>query len=150
VLALLLFAGGVGTAIAALVSTQHDSERPAVSVKFEKKERTLNADATAHGLSSDDRLVVLVSGLIREPKDGVATLVEDPRSLYYAVLGPDSSGEVAHEVQVFVPKRYAVIGVKAWTGKKESECRTEEVVATEALPQHAQAGCLLMRLPKAK
>jgi hypothetical protein len=143
--ALLIFGIGLGFAINALILTQRDTERPSVSAAFDQKTGTLTAHASAHGLSTDDRLVILVSGLTPQA-DSPTQLTEDPQSLYYAVIGPDQDGNVAHDVSVNVPTRYDIIGVKAWTGVKESECRTEDVIATKPLPQHTQAGCLLLRL----
>jgi hypothetical protein len=144
--AILTFGIGLGFAINALILTQRDTERPSVSAAFNHKTRTLTAHASAHGLSTDDRLVVLVSGLTPQP-DNPTQLTEDPKSLYYAVIGPDQDGDITHDVSVSVPTRYDVVGVKAWTGPKESECRTEDVIAIKPLPQHTQAGCLLLRLP---
>jgi hypothetical protein len=154
--ALLSFLAGLILAVNAMILTQRDSERPAVSASFDPKTRVLAVTATAHGLSTDDRLVALVSGVythrLENPPPGALQfkLIEDPRSLYYAVIGPDAGGDVSHAISVFVPRQYKLVGVKAWTGSRESECRTEEVRATKVLPQHAQAGCLLMRLPPNK
>src|SRR5262249_51457680 len=81
VVSLLIFGLGLGFAINAVILTQRDTERPAVSGTFDSKTRTLTAHASAHGLSTDDRLVVLVAGLI--PKtDKPTELTEDPKSLY--------------------------------------------------------------------
>ena len=152
-LALLSFLAGLILTLNAMVQTQRDSERPAVSASFNQKTRVLAVTATAHGLSTDDRLVALVAGVKtqrrKHPPPGALTykLIEDPRSLYYAVIGPNADGDVSHNASVYIPSKYKLVGVKAWTGSRESECRTEKVRATEARPQHAQAGCLLMRLP---
>jgi hypothetical protein len=142
--ALLAFGGGLIAAIGALVWTQKDSERPTVSATFNDKSRVLTGTATAIGVSTDDRLAVLVAGL-NEGKPPDYDLQADPRSLYYAVVGPNASGNATHKLSVYVPNRYKLVGVKAWTGKNSTPCRTDET--NTEIPQRQQSGCLVIRLP---
>ena len=140
--ALLASATGLMLAIFAMVLTQQDAERPTVSATFDQGTHIITATAAAHGLSSDERLVVLVTGLV-EKKNGVFR--EATPSLYYAVIGPDSSGEVNHTAQVSVPTSIKFVAVKAWTGARETKCET--IPPKTGVPQRVLAGCLFLRLP---
>lgn len=141
-LAVLATATGLMLAIFGMLLTQKDAERPTVSATFDRSTRLLTATAAAHGLSSDERLVVLVTGLVQKPKE---IFREDTPSLYYAVIGPDSSGEVNHNAEVTVPATYKFVAVKAWTGARETKCET--IPPRTGVPQRVLAGCLFLRLP---
>jgi hypothetical protein len=150
--ALVATAAGLMLAIWAMVLTQKDTERPSVSATFDRGTRILTASAEAHGLSSDERLVVLVTGLVpkttgRAGAKAKANVVfrEATPSLYYAVIGPDSGGEVTHAAQVSVPVQYKFVAVKAWTGARETKCET--IPPKTGVPQRVLAGCLFLRLP---
>jgi hypothetical protein len=145
----LFFAVGVGLAVTGLVITQQDAERPAVSAVFDAKTSVLTAKVTAEGLSAEQRMLVLVKGLTEvETAETQFSLQGDPRQLYFAALGPNSDGKIAHEVSVFIPKIFDLVSVKAWTGPVETACLFTEEVQQHELPQHLRHGCLVLRLPE--
>jgi hypothetical protein len=126
IVALPVFAAGLGVGIYGIYKTQRDSERPAVSALFDSRTQAVAITATAHGLRSDSRLAIVVSAYRGTPDHPVPLI--NPPTLYYAVVGPDGSGEVSHTTSVPVPRKYTLVGVEAWTGgKPESyKCRRTE------------------------
>jgi len=137
---------GVLWGIRALVDTQQDFERPAISASFAKSSSLLSATVTDEGLASGRRLAVLVQVLTR--KNGLLT--PDQNSLYFALLGPGGDGKVKHSLSVYVPTRADLVRVKAWTGQTDNGCTSfeeTETVTTDLRPGE-QAGCLVLRLPK--
>lgn len=149
VLALCAFAAGLGVAIASVISTQKDSERPSVSALYDPATRMLKATATAQGLSSDGHVAIIVSGEREDRQaDGTYTLTPDPKGLFFAVVGPNSTGDVNYNLSVHVPGNYHVVGITASTGFDTKRCvTTEKGKNQKILPQHLQAGCVMLRLP---
>ncbi len=145
-LAVLSLVIGILWGISALIDTQQDFERPAISASFKKASSVLNATVTDRGLASGRRLAVLVQVL--KKKHG--RLVPDSDSLYFALLGPDEDGKVNHSVSVYVPPDADLVRVKAWTGETDSGCtsfeETVDTITTNLRPGE-QAGCLVLRLP---
>ena len=147
-IALLAFATGLGLAIYSMIRTQQDSERPAVSATFDSKTNILSA--TAEGLSTDDRLSIIVRGYKEVPDRNSRTgyrFQYDPRSLYFAAIGPGSDGKVTQTINVYVPSRYPLARVKAFTGLEETPCATKETRTSLKIPQRLKVGCFVLRLP---
>jgi hypothetical protein len=153
-----LFAVGLLIAIWALVSTQQDAERPAISASFHQKTSVLEATVTAVGLHASDRIEIRVDGLMEKKKQekrgrgpvDVYYLVADPRVLYQAVLGPDGDGKVSEAVTVQVPQRDRLVGIKAWTGKADVGCYfgsyANAVPEAHRVPQKYRDACVILRL----
>lgn len=146
VVAVLLFIAGLILAIVAIVRTQGDSERPAVSATFNRKTRILSADVSGHGLASDHRLMVRVRGMREQRRHGQYVLSPAGRYLYMAAVGPNGNGVVKHAIRVFVPTEYALVQVKAWSGT-ETRCELEETRVVIGVPENLKPGCLNLRLP---
>jgi hypothetical protein len=148
-----VFLIGLGFAIAAMIATQHDSERPSVSPdSYDSSKRVLKTTVKADGLAADKRIVVLAEGLIEKktqrPNGTPAfRLVPSPQPLYFAVIGPNSDGKVEHTARLVIPKRYQLVGVKAWTGKTETGCLINENPLTLSVAAHERDGCFVLRLP---
>jgi hypothetical protein len=138
---------GILWGISALIDTQQDFERPAISASFTKAPSLLEATVTDEGLASGRRLAVLVQVL----KKNNGQLTPDPDSLYFSLLGPGADGKVKHSLSVFVPRNADLVRVKAWTGKTDSGCtsfeETQDTLTTNLQPGE-QAGCLVLRLPE--
>jgi hypothetical protein len=134
------FAIGLFLGVWAIYQTQQDSERPAVSSAFENG--VLTVEATAHGLRGDSRLVVEVSGFTGTPDAPMPQ--KKPPTLYFAVVGPNSDGDIDHTAHVPIPAKYTVIGVRAWTGKNPTTCTAEGV--EDKVKQHDRAGCLFLQV----
>jgi hypothetical protein len=131
--------------IVAIWKTQKDSERPSVSATFDPTTGLAAVTASGHGLRTDSRLVVLVSGFRGTPDNPKPR--KNPPTLYYAVVGPNSDGDVTQTASVSVPREDTLVGVKAWTGKEPTACTTvDEDTATTRTPQHDRVGCLLLRI----
>ena len=144
-IALFVFVVGMVVGIVAIWQTQNEAERPSVSSTYDPATRMFSLTATAHGLRTDSRLVIVVSGFTGTPDRPVPE--KDPPTLYYAVVGPNGDGDVEHTATVPVPPNDTLVGVKAWTGKEPTACTafSEEAVVTET-PQHDRAGCLLLQV----
>jgi hypothetical protein len=144
-LAAVVVAVGLILGILAIWFTQKDSERPSVSSTYDPGTHLISVTANAHGLRSDSRLVVQVSGFRGTPDDPRPD--QDPPTLYYAVVGPNGDGDVTQTASIPVPAKYTLVGVKAWTGKEPNACTTVEVEsATTKTPSHDRVGCLLLQV----
>jgi hypothetical protein len=114
-------------------------------------------------MGSDQRLVVLVRGVTEKSEvttsarpdtstpstaasGGALELVPSPRWLYLSVLGPTSDGKVTHTMNVYVPKRFPLVEVKAWTGPNETPC-SSRVEKTKGIRPAEEVGCIVLRLP---
>jgi len=148
------FVAGLSVGITALVTTQHDSERPAVTASFDKDKRLLTATITADGLSLNKALVVKITSVKakmvgrrpndRKPKykfDG------DTKPLYFGVVGPDASGKVNVTAIAFVPANTPYVGVKAWDSKQDEPSCTGNKKQRASVSQHDEAGCFLLQMP---
>jgi hypothetical protein len=67
--------------------------------------------------------------------------------LYLSVLGPNSDGKVTHAVNVYVPKQFELVEMKAWTGETETACNSR-VERTRGIRPAEEVGCLVLRLPE--
>lgn len=143
-LALLSLAAGLILGILAIWFTQKDSERPSVTSTFDPHTSVFTVTASAHGMRTDSRLVIVVSGFRGTPDR--PSPQQDPPTLYYAVVGPNSDGDVSHTAEIPVPTKYTLVGVKAWTGKEPNACTTREVEGASETPQHDRVGCLLLQV----
>jgi hypothetical protein len=140
---------GIVAGVVGLVKTQQAVERPAVSASFVKAASTLNATVTDQGLGSSQRVVVLVQGLTEKQHAKQIKLVADPHALYYAMVGPDENGKINHSVSVVVPKKFRLVGVKAWSGQEDRGCNISELKNGEPIiPSGQDDGCLALSLPR--
>ena len=148
-LGVLALGAGIVLGIVGLVKTQQGSERPAVSASFMKNSSTLTAKVEDHGLASGRRVTVLVQGLDEKREKKELRLIANPKTLYFALIGPDKDGDISHEVKVYVPKAYQLVGVRAWTGETDPGCTIFEEgdVVKSDTPPGEQDGCLALRLP---
>ena len=128
----ILFAVGLILCIRAIIETQKDAPRPAVSSSFDKATSLLTVKATAEGLANDGHLAVRVEGIVQSGVNRRGnTLSPTFPPIYVAESGPGSDGKAAHTVLVYVPARYSLVGVKAWTTDSVPECpvaRPQEAV----------------------
>jgi hypothetical protein len=124
--------------------TQANSERPSVSSTWDSARAVATVTATAHGLRSDSRVVIVVSGFKGTPDNPKPQ--KNPPTLYFAVIGPDADGDVNNTAEIPVPGKYTLVGIKAWTGKRPNSCRTEELVDATEIPQHDRVGCFLLQV----
>jgi hypothetical protein len=148
-IAALLFAVGLALAIFALIKTQQDAERPAVSAVFDAKTSILTAKITADGLSAERRMVVRVEPLTEiQGPHGEFLIKPDPPELYFAVIGPNSDGKISHEISVAIPSELKLVAVVAWTGAFPSGCLTAESGQSLEIPAREREGCLVLRLPE--
>lgn len=101
------------------VATADDTEQPTVKVKIEEGALTLTGNATVSNLSSEDRLVVYVDGLV-DAHGGYR-----PTNLFQAFVGPDGDGKASADLDVPIPippGRFDAVGVKAFTGEAPGPC----------------------------
>jgi len=64
-----VFLIGLGFAIAAMVATQHDTERPSISAdSYDAAKRSLKVTVSVEGLAADQRIVVFAEGLVEKKK----------------------------------------------------------------------------------
>jgi hypothetical protein len=143
-LAGVLFILGLVGAIWAVKETEGDAQRPAVSASFDTAKSVLKAKVTADGLGTDQRMSVRVEGLKQIGKTSGLDFSEPHKPLYFALLGPDADGKVSYEFSVFVPFRFTIVGVTAWTAKHRPPC------FDRPRRQSKEAGCLAVRLMKRK
>jgi hypothetical protein len=116
--AVLLAVCGVAVGFAVAVGTADDVERPSLAITLDEGKLAVTGKAEVGNLSSNERLVVFVDGLV-PGRDGYRTVSR----LYQTYAGPDSDGNAAAEIDVQVPPgRFVAIGVKAFTGKNASKC----------------------------
>jgi hypothetical protein len=149
IVGVLLFGTGVLVGIIALIDTQQDAVRPAISASFDPSTSLITAKVTAEGLSASDRVVIRVDGLSERRKKGRLVYKAQLHALYLAALGPDADGNVSQEVSVDVPVNDQLVGVKAWTGEEDPSCYVSDSFKSEnsAIPQAKQDACLMLRLP---
>jgi hypothetical protein len=160
-LAVLAFAAGVGFAVAAILRTQADTERPAISANYDPKTGMLAATVAGSDLTANDRMVILVDGLtidraaVPQPasvETGRETTFLTPSNLYTAFVGPDTGGNVSQTINLAVPRHYDAVGVTAWT-KDEQHCSYRQEVEQylngrgRAADQHTRPGCVVIYLP---
>jgi hypothetical protein len=140
----LSFLAGLGIGIGALIATQQDSERPAVSASFDQSNRLLTATVTADGLSSEDRVAVRIEGLKQK---GKTTRLEPVSTtpLYFSLLGPGADGKVKHTAIALVPKTYTYVGAKAWTANTEPACFLDAQLPKGGSQSH-EAGCFVLKV----
>jgi hypothetical protein len=100
--------------------------------------------ATAHGLRSDSRVVVVVSGFRGTPDHPKPQ--KRPPTLYYAVVGPNADGDVNNTAEIPVPGKYTLVGIRAWTGTNPTTCTTGELVTAPEIRQHDRVGCFLLQV----
>ncbi|MDQ4125543.1 MAG: hypothetical protein M3134_08090 [Actinomycetota bacterium] len=145
-----LFSAAILTGLGAVVWTQNDTERPSLSVTFDRKESTLVATVEVSNLSSRDRLAVVVDGL-----EVVGTLkaVEayEPTNLYRVFLGPNSQGVAKQQIELPIPPgTYEAVGIRGWTKGEEVACedyQKKDIEAAEGGELIEEAGCIVMALP---
>ena len=141
---LLLSLAGLVVGFRAAVLTADDTEQPAVAVKLNVSDLSLTGTATVANLSSKDRLVVAVDGLVDREDGGYAS--PDPRGLYEAYLGPDPDGTATHRLDVRIPPgRFAAVGVRAHTAARPRGCG-QYPDATGGTSEE-ETGCVIVRLP---
>jgi hypothetical protein len=166
----LLIVCGVAVAFGVAVNTADDVARPSLAITLDEDKLAVTGDAKVANLSSNERLVVFVDGLL-PGTDGYRTVAR----LYQAYAGPDSDGNASAEIDVQVPPgRFAAVGVKAFTGNEASKCdrsapgpsptSTEFIAPEEARtqdqtpgrtptgrladePQDRDPGCVIVVLP---
>ena len=145
----ILFVIGLGFGVNALVTTQHDSERPAVSATFDNTSRQVTATITADGLSLDKAMVVKIDAVRATLTGGGAQYATEPKPLYFAVVGPNADGKIDQTAVAFVPAGVNFVGVKAWTSE-QGEPRCLDNRRRLAVPQSDEAGCLLLQMMNSK
>jgi hypothetical protein len=136
----LLFLGGLIIAILAVRQTEQDAQRPAVAASFDAASGVLKAKISAEGLGTDQRMSVRVDGLKQNGETAKLELVEPHAPLYFALFGPDADGKVKYEFSVYVPPRFMIVGVVAWTAKSQPACFDRPG------RQAKEAGCTVVRL----
>jgi len=146
---------GVGAvlAFAFAVGTANDAERPALTVRLAEKTLALTGEATAGNLSSSDRLVVFVDGLIA--RTGEYAVAD---RLYQSYSGPDTDGNARNRVDVQLPPgRFDAVQVKAFTGAEASVCdrrapqplgTPSATLITEKSDTNPDPGCVILKLPR--
>jgi len=145
----ILFFVGLGVGVNALVMTQHDSERPGVSAAFDQASRQVTETVTADGLSLDKAMVVKINALRATKKHGSTLYTADPTPLYFAVVGPDANGKISDTAVAYAPADADFVGVKAWTSEQGEPSCVDRQRNRPAVPQSDEAGCFLLRIPKA-
>ena len=141
VVAGLLFLVGLICAILAVVRTERDAQRPAVAASFDAAKSVLTAKVSADGLGTNQRMAVGVEGLKQRGNTPTVDAAEPNKPLFFALLGPDADGKVKYEFSVYVPPRFRIVGVEAWTADTKPACfdRPQGHQAQEA-------GCAVLRL----
>jgi hypothetical protein len=136
--AVVLVVCGVALSFAVAVGTADDVERPSLAITLDEDTLAVTGSAKVGNLSSNDRLVVFVDGLL-PGIDGYRTVSR----LYQAYAGPDSDGDASAEIDVQVPPgRFAAVSVKAFTGKEASTCdkRAPRPSTTPVAPEETRTG----------
>jgi hypothetical protein len=133
---------GIVIATNAIIDTQSDSQRPAVSATFDSGKGVLDANVSAEGLKTDQRMSIRVDAL-RQSKTIAANVeaIDINKPLYLALLGPDGSGKVTYKFSVYVPPSYNIVGLEAWTAQDRPKC-----FDVASRNQSAEAGCAIIRL----
>jgi hypothetical protein len=137
-----LLVAGIVYATKAIVDTQRDSQRPAVSASFDPEKGVLSSNVAAEGLSTDQRMTIRVDGLRQLDPNADRVEPVDPHSpLYFALLGPDGSGKVKYAFKVYVPPKYDIVSLEAWTASSRPGC-----FDIRSRRQSEEAGCVITRL----
>jgi hypothetical protein len=114
----------------------------------------LRANVSADGLGTNDLMRIQVDGLKDDPHEsGGLAFADEKHPLYFALLGPDADGKVNYPVDVYIPPKFAIVGVRAWTATNSPAptCREREEAKDPGAKQKngkqsKEAGCVALRL----
>lgn len=104
------------------VETWGDRAQPSITVT-PKSGSLVAVSVRGTGLHSSDHIVVEVEQLLRGPDDEGRLIWRPGLPLYGASLGPNSSGEIEHTVDLTLPAGdFDDLGVRAWVGDEPRPC----------------------------
>ena len=142
-----LFAVGLLIGVWGVLQTSRDVRQPAVSASLKSGSTQLEARVQANGIPHDDRLAVVVDGLVDR-----GGFYKPIRRLYTSTLGPTPQGTVEQVIELGVPAgSFEAIGVRAWTNQTHTPCLPEgsgpRIGIAKYPPANRQPGCVVIRLP---
>lgn len=120
------------------VNTWGDRTQPRITVR-QKQGSVVAVSIRGSGVRSSDHVVVEVEQLLRVT-DGEGRYTWKPgQPLYGASLGPNSSGEIEHSVDVRLPSGdFDDLGARAWVGDEPRPCYT----------RGNTTGCVRVHIPR--
>lgn len=143
-------AAGLVVGAIGVVHTHSTSERPSIGVSLKEGMR-IDGTIKVAGLTSDERLRVIVDGLVgADHDDDGAPRAWKPYRIYNITVGPDADGVARLPLNVPVaPGTYDAAAVRAWTGDEFTACEYDENLGASATGRRKlETGCLLFVLPR--
>ncbi len=161
-------AAGLLSGMVAIVQSQKDAPRPAVTASIKDGQlMSLTANINVQDISWDKHVRTIVDAITwkrhhrtgRPMKDSRGYIVTQHRQRLYSVwLGPDKSGDINHKIELVIPPTLRdEVAIHAWVVETvpeecvseespEGDCPREQPPLCNRVAGGLDAGCLRLRL----